>query len=125
MLAAVLAWNAVRVTQRDDFYEDPAMRDVPEVARFVRTLPADARVLVTSPLDAPFRFYVPERVIEDRFDSDPAAVRRAVVAAPRRYFVASTRPGGMAMFADLRLPYRLVEVARFPRAVVFELRSPQ
>lgn len=122
-LALLLSFNALRETQRYDFLEDPAIRDIPRIVDAIRALPPEGRVLVTSPLDAPFHLYVPERIIEDRFDSDPAAVRAAMAAAPRRYFAASTRPGGMTMYEELRLPYALAPITRFPHAVLFELRS--
>jgi hypothetical protein len=128
ILTAVFAFNAWRTTQRYDFYEDPAMADAPEIARVIRTLPADARVLVTTPLDAPFLFYAPERIIQDRFDSDPAAVREEVLRTPRLYFVASTRQDAfdpLAMYRQLQLPYSLEAVSRFPHAVLYALRLPQ
>lgn len=124
VIAAVVAANAVRLTARDTFVEDPAMEEVAAVSDVIRTLPPDARVLVTTPLDAPFAFYLPpERIIQDRFDSDPAAVRSAVLATPRRFFAASNRPISMAMYASLHLPLRPVSVRRFPHTTLFELRS--
>ncbi|HEX3110691.1 MAG TPA: glycosyltransferase family 39 protein [Thermoanaerobaculia bacterium] len=126
VIAAVVAANAVRLTARDAFVDDPAMYDVAEVSDVIRTLPPDARVLVTTPLDAPFAFYLPpERIIQDRFDSDPAAVRAAVLAAPRRFFAATNEPASMSMYAALHLPLRPVAVRRFAHTTLFELRSDQ
>jgi hypothetical protein len=123
--AAVLAFNAWRVTNRFDFYEDPAMADAPAVARSIDALPADARVLVTTPLDAPFVFCAPGRIIQDRFDSDPAAVRAEVLRTARLYFVASTDASDpMAMYRALHLPHSLAVVQRFPHAVLYALRLP-
>jgi hypothetical protein len=124
VIAVAIAANAVRLTARDTFLEDPAMYDVAAVSDVIRALPAGARVLVTTPLDAPFAFYLPpERIIQDRFDSDPAAVRAAVLEAPRRFFAASNRPISMSMYASLHLPLRPVPVRRFPHTTLFELRS--
>jgi len=121
----LLAWNVVGMTDREDFLEDPAMRDIQSMAEAIRTLPPDARVLVTSPLDAPVAFSVPDnRLVQDRFDSDPASVRAAMTAAPLRYLVTSSRPGGMQMYRQLALPYVLTPARRFPHATLFELRSP-
>ena len=118
----LLGWNTIRSIHRWSFYEDPAMGDVPAIAKWIRALPPDARVLVSTPLDAPYRLYAGARIIEDRFDSDPAAVRAAIVAAPRRYFVASTSAYGMEKFDALHLPYEARAIARYPHSVVFELR---
>ena len=126
-LTALLAFNAWRVTDRYDSYEDPAMADAPAVADAIRALPAGARVLVTTPLDAPFLFYVPERIVQDRFDSDPAAVRAEVLRTKQMYFVASTRNDSfnpMAMYNQLRLPYELDVAKRFSHSILFELRLP-
>lgn len=124
LVAVVIAANAVRLTARDTFVDDPAMYDVAAVSDAIRTLPAGARVLVTTPLDAPFAFYLPpERIIQDRFDSDPAAVRAAVLAAPVRFFAASNRPVSMSMYESLHLPLRPVPVQRFRHTTLFELRS--
>jgi len=120
VVTALLAWNAVRAASRPDFYEDPAMGDVPAIAAKIRTLPPDARVLVTTPLDASFELYAPGRIVQDRFDSDPVAVRAAIMAAPRRYFV-----GSLDEYRRLQLPFTPTPVARFPHATLFELRSPQ
>ena len=123
--AGLLAWKGVSMTEREDFLEDPALRDIPSLAASIRTLPPDARVLVTSPLDAPMAFSVPDRrLVQDRFDSDPASVRAAMAAVPLRYLVASTRQGGMQMYRQLALPYVLTPARRFPHATLFELRSP-
>jgi hypothetical protein len=123
-IAAVLAANAVHLTARDTFVDDPAMYDVAEVSDAIRALPPGARVLVTTPLDAPFAFYVPsERIAQDRFDSDAAAVRAAVLAAPLRFWVASNQPVSMSMYAALHLPLRPVPVRRFRYTTLFELRS--
>lgn len=123
-IAVIVVANAVRLTARDTFVEDPAMADVAAASDAIRALPSDARVLVTTPLDAPFAFYLtPERIIQDRFDSDPAAVRAAVLAAPRRFFAASESPASMPMYASLRLPLQPVAVRRFRHITLFELRS--
>lgn len=125
-VTALLSFNAWRVTGRDDFYEDPALGDAPAIAQRIRALPLDARVLVTTPLDAPFLFYAPERIIQDRFDSDPAEVRAEVLRTPHMYFVASTRAREpMAMYDKLHLPYTLEVVDRFPHAILFALRMPE
>lgn len=124
LIAVVVAANAVRLTARDTFVDDPAMYDVATVSDAIRTLPPGARVLVTTPLDAPLAFYLPpDRIIQDRFDSDPAAVRDAVLTAPQRYFAASNRPISMSMYASLHLPLRPVPVRRFRHTTLFELRS--
>jgi hypothetical protein len=126
VVTLVFATNAVRVTGREGYVEDPAMRDTSRVAAVIRALPAEARVLVTSPLDAPYAFFVPgPRIVQDRFDSDPAAVRSAMLAAPRRFAVVSTRAGGDAMLKALALPFRPIPVARFPHSILVELLSPQ
>ena len=117
----VLAANAVRVTGRDTFVEDPAMRDAAALAKRIAELPPDARVLVTTPLDAPYAFYVPARIVQDRFDSDPAAVRAAMLAAPDRYAVLSDRD--QSKFRELALPFTPVPVARFPHSTLVALRS--
>ncbi|HEX7193192.1 MAG TPA: glycosyltransferase family 39 protein [Thermoanaerobaculia bacterium] len=125
VLAVILVANAVRLTARDTFVEDPAMYDVAAVSEVIRALPSDARVLVTTPLDAPYAFYLPpERIIQYRFDSDPTAVRTDVLAAPRRFFAASDGPAGMSMYASLHLPLQPVPVRRFSHTTLFELRSP-
>jgi hypothetical protein len=124
ILAVIFVANAVRLTARDTFVEDSAMADVAAVSDVIRTLPSDARVLVTTPLDAPFAFYLPpQRIIQDRFDSDPAAVRTAVLAASRRFFAASDGPASMSMYTSLHLPMQPVPVRRFPHITLFELRS--
>jgi hypothetical protein len=99
------------------------MRDVPTVAATIRALPPESRVLVTSPLDAPFELYAPGRIVQDRFDSDPAAVRAAILASPRRYLVASAQPHGLDDYRALHLPLAPIPVARFPHSTLFELRS--
>jgi hypothetical protein len=118
----LLGWNTIRSIHRWWFYEDPSMGDVPAVAKWIRTLPPDARVLVTTPLDAPYRLYAGERIVEDRFDSDPVAVRTAILTAPRSYFVASTSATGMEKFDALHLTLEARAIARYPHSVVFELR---
>lgn len=126
LIFATLAFaaNAVFVTSRDGYVEDPAMRDAARVAAVIRALPADARVLVTSPLDAPYAFLVPDsRIVQDRFDSDPAAVRAVMLAAPRRFAVVSNSAGGYDMLHALALPFTPMPVARFPHSTLLELLS--
>ncbi len=123
IVTVVLAANAVRVTGRDTFVEDPAMRDAAALAKRIAELPPDARVLVTTPLDAPYAFYVPAKIVQDRFDSDPAAVRATMLAAPDRYAVLSDRD--QSKFRELALPFIPVPVARFPHSTLVALRSAQ
>jgi hypothetical protein len=123
-MALLLEANALRCTSRDDFIDDPSLRDVPRIAGTVRTLPAGARVLVTPPLYAAVRLYARSAAfVAYPFASDADAVRASLAAAPRRYFVATANQGGIAAYRQLGLPYALVPVARFPHAVLFELRS--
>lgn len=127
-LAVILATNALRRTSRDDFIDDPALRDIPRIAAAIRALPAGARILVTPPLDAPVRLYAgaedaKERIVAYPFDSDANAVRAALAAAPHRYFVACASARGTSAYEQLALPYVLAPATRFPHAVLFELRS--
>lgn len=117
----ILGANAVRVTARPSYVEDPAMRDSERVAEVIRNLPADALVLVTTPLDSAYAFYIPERIVQDRFDSDPAQVRAALLAAPRRYVVLSDQAGDAKLRA-LALPFKRVPVARFEHSTLVELQ---
>ena len=113
------AANAVRVTARDAYVEDPAMRDAAQIAKSIEGLPPGARVLVTTPLDSAYALYVPERIVQDRFDSDPAQVRAALLAAPRRYAVISQRAGDAKIRA---LPFTPVPILRMPHSTLVELR---
>ncbi len=90
-ISVALSWNAVRHTNRPDFFEDPAMRDVPAIASLLRTtLPRDASLLAIQPLDAPFAFeFHDSRLVQQRFDSDPAAVQAALQSRPRIWTVVS------------------------------------
>jgi len=123
LLALLLGANALRVTNRDDFIDHPSLRDAPAIAAVVRALPAEACVLVMPPLDAAVRLYTAGAAafVEYPYESDDAAVRAALAAAPRRYFIATTRDG-MDAYARLGLPYALVPLQRFPHAVLYELR---
>ena len=81
-IAAALCWLAVRSTQRRDFFEDPAMRDAPAVAAFVRAhLPPRGALLAVQPFDAPYAFELRGcEVVQSRFDSERPRVQAAVAA---------------------------------------------
>jgi hypothetical protein len=117
----IVGANALRVTTRPSFVEDPAMRESAEIARTIEQLPADAKVLIMTPLDSTFAFYVPDRIIQDRFDSNPSAVRSAVLAAPRRYALVGHHTGDGKLRA-LNLPFTRRPVATFEHATLEELR---
>ena len=120
LITIVLAVQAVRVTARDGFVEDPAMRDAKAMAERIEQLPPNARVLVSTPLDSVYAFYVPERVVQARFDSDRAAVRTAMLAAPLRYAVISHRVGENPV--RTLLPFTPVPIARMKHSTLVELR---
>jgi hypothetical protein len=113
--------HAVWLTRRPDFVEDPAMRDCAAIAAAIGTLSSESRVLITSPMDAPLALYGTERLIIDRFDSDRAAVRAQMLAAPRRFALVTMNTKELDA---LQLPLVRVETARFEHAVLVELRSP-
>ena len=92
--------------------------------RLMGTAPLLGRTLVDrdeNPAE-PLVTVIGELIWKTRFDSDPAAVRAAMLAAPRSYFVASTSATGMEKFDALRLPFEAREIASYPHSVVFELR---
>ena len=122
-IALLASLGAIHATSRRSFFEDPAMRDAPAVAAWIRAnVPPDAQVLVTSPLDAPFAFYLRGRpLVRHRFDSDPAQVK-ASFTAPRRFFIASRRPGGLDEYRALGIAGRLQPVRSFEHAIVYEIR---
>lgn len=92
------------------------MRDVPEVAAFLcAALPPDASLLAVQPLDAPFAFeFRDPRLVQKRFDSDPADVRRALQSRPRVWTVISR--GENPNYEKIRL------VRAFESSEVWEIR---
>ena len=122
LLAALVSWSAVRATARPEFFEDPAVQDGPAIATWAATLPADAQILVTTPLDASYSWYLRGRnVVLYRFDSDPSAVRAALTARDR-YLVAGRRADALRYYRELQLPATLVPVKTFRHSTVYAMR---
>jgi len=119
-MALLVAVNALRVTERSDFLDDPALRDVQPIAAVVRALPANACILVASPLEPALRLCTADTAAFAAYpyDSDGSAVRAAVASAPRRYLVATSGVPEV----PYALPYTPAPVARFRHALLYELR---
>lgn len=122
LVAAITAANAVRLTARDSFYEDPAFAHTREIARSVGRDPAP--LLIVGPLDAPLGYALrraPMPILVYRFDSDPAATRAAIAALPRVRAIASHSSDGQRQWRSLALPGAR-PVQSFPGATLYEVR---
>jgi hypothetical protein len=125
LLAALTAANAVRLTARDSFFEDPAFAHTREIAAYVAR--SDGPLLVVGPLDAPLavelrRAGVPaSRTIVHRFDTDPSPTRAAIAAAPRLRAIASESPDGRKQWRSLAIP-NARPVHTFDGATLYEVK---
>jgi hypothetical protein len=109
LLAVAAAWNAVRLTARNTFFEDPVFARARTIATFVAR--SEEPLLIVGPLDAPLAYElrregVPaSRILIHRFDSDPAATRAAIEALPRVHAIASHSPIGRQQWRALAFPH--------------------
>lgn len=122
LVAAITAANAVRLTARNTFFEDPAFGHTREIAQFVAR--DNTPLLIVGPLDAPLGYKLrraPMRILIHRFDSDPAATRAAIAAFPHARAIASHSPDGQRQWHTLALPGAR-SVQSFHGATLYEVR---
>jgi hypothetical protein len=122
LIAAAGAANAVRLTARPSFFEDPAFAHTREMAAFVARDPAP--LLIVGPLDAPLAYelrHAPFPILMHRFDTDPGATRAAVAALPRVRAIASHSPDGQRQWRMLALPHARA-VHSFDGVTLYEVR---
>ncbi len=122
LVAAITAANAVRLTARDSFFEDPAFAHTREIAQFVAR--DHTPLLIVGPLDAPLGYELrraPMLILIHRFDSDPAATRAALAALPYARVIASRSPDGQRQWHTLALP-RARAAHSFHGATLYEVR---
>lgn len=122
-LALLTAANAIRVTSRESFFEDPAFARVPEIARTVER--EKTPLVIVGPLDAPLAYELRDAqipLIVHRFDTDPAATRAAIVAHPVVRLLASDSRDGQLQWRQLAVP-NAQAVRRFEHATLYEVRE--
>ena len=121
-LAAITAWNAVRLTARDSFFEDSALAHTRQIAAFLAR--SNEPLLIVGPLDAPLAYELRRAAMPKlihRFDTDPSATRAAIAALPRVRAIASHSHDGRSQWRALALPNARA-VHSFEGATLYEVK---